>query len=167
MPSRGFQSSVSPILHFGLGSEKQIDSIRIVWPQGRQELIKNIKADQQLVLDEKNALEKYKIPAASRPLFSETASPIQNEQVKNTINDFKRQPLLVSPLSFSGPCIIKGDLNGDKLEDVFAGAGNGTPGKIYLQKTGGKFEAKPQPALEADKASCDADALFFDATGFI
>src|SRR5699024_3689329 len=32
MPARGYQSSVAPVLHFGLGGQATIDSLRIVWP---------------------------------------------------------------------------------------------------------------------------------------
>jgi hypothetical protein len=165
MPSRGFQSSVSPILHFGLGKDNEVDSLRVIWQQGKQQVIKNIKANQQLTLDEKNAVNNTEVPKIPKTLFTEVTSPINNKQEKNAINDFKRQPLMINPLSFSGPCITKGDVNGDGLEDVYIGGGSGKPGTLYIQQAGGKFTAKPQPAFEADKKSTDADAAFFDANG--
>jgi hypothetical protein len=72
---------------------------------------------------------------------------------------------MVNPLSYSGPCLTKGDVNGDGLEDIFAGGGSGQPGIIYLQEKNGKFITKPQPAFEGDKNSEDACAIFFDANG--
>lgn len=165
MPSRGFQSSVSPILHFGLGKDNKIDSLLVVWQQGKEQVIKNIKADQQLTLNEKDANGNFQISKTPQSLFTEVKSPVVNTQEKNNINDFKRQPLMVNPLSFSGPCMIKGDINGDGLEDVYVGGGNGKPGTIYIQQAGGGFTAKSEPAFEADKKSSDADAVFFDANG--
>jgi hypothetical protein len=165
MPSRGFQSGVSPILHFGLGKDKQVDSLRIVWEGGKEQVIKNIKGDQQLTLIEKDAVNNHQIPKILKSIFTEVKSPIINKQEKNNINDFKRQPLMINPMSFSGPCIVKGDVNGDGLEDVYVGGENGKAGTLYLQQKDLTFIIKPVPAFEADKKSNDAAALFFDANG--
>ena len=165
MPSRGFQSSVSPVLHFGLGNDNLIDSLRVVWLSGKQQVLQNIKANQTITLQEKQATSFYQYPKTVKPIFAETPSPIAFRETANKINDFKRQPLLINPLSFSGPCMRKADVNGDGLEDVFIGGEPGTAGAIFLQQKSGKFIAAKQPAFEADKMSDDADAAFFDANG--
>lgn len=165
MPSRGFQSSVSPVLHFGLGKDKRIDSLRIVWQGGKEQLLKNVKADQQLTLNEKDALGTYRAPTAIKPIFTEINSPVANKQEKNSTNDFKRQPLMINPLSFAGPCMVKGDVNGDGLEDVYVGGENGKAGSLYLQQKDQTFVLKPESAFETDKKSDDAAAIFFDANG--
>ncbi len=165
MPSRGYQSSVSPVLHFGLGENKNIDSLMVVWQNGKQQMLASVKADQILTLKEKEATLPYQSPAAANPLFQEVKSPINYTHKSNSINDFKRQPLLVNPLSFSGPCLVKGDVNGDGLEDIYAGGGNGQQGSIWLQQKNGQFIQKKQTAFEADKQCEDADAVFFDANG--
>ncbi|MFD1145203.1 VCBS repeat-containing protein [Larkinella insperata] len=165
MPSRGYQSSVSPVLHFGLGKNPTIDSLRIVWPSGQQQLLTGVKANQRLTLSEKDAQASDRPQPAPRQVFTEIQSPVAYQAVKNTVNDFKRQPLLVNPQSFVGPCLAKADVNGDGLEDVFVGGENGQAGMLYLQQANQQFRPNPQPALEADKASDDADAVFFDANG--
>lgn len=118
MPSRGYLSSVSQNLHFGLGKENSIDSVRIVWLSGKQQVINKVAANTQITLNETNAKDTYRKVISAKPIFSEIPSPIALDQTKNEINDYKRQPLLVNALSFTGPCMSKGDVNGDGLEDV-------------------------------------------------
>ncbi|WP_256003428.1 VCBS repeat-containing protein [Pedobacter deserti] len=164
MPSRGFLSSVSANLHFGLGNAKTVDSVRVVWPGGRQQVLSNIRANMQLLLYERDATQRYVRQKSPDPLFKEISSPIAYSQKKNHINDFKRQPNLVNALSFSGPCMARGDLNGDSLEDLFIGGDVDQPGAVFIQQRNGQFRADSQPFL-ADVASEDTDAVFFDANG--
>jgi hypothetical protein len=96
------------------------------------------------------------------PIFQEVKSPINYTSASNNLNDFKRQPLLVNPLSFSGPCLVKGDINHDGLEDIYAGGGSGTAGAIYVQQKGGQLFRDPRPQFDADKLCEDGDALFVD-----
>ncbi|WP_240676115.1 VCBS repeat-containing protein [Botryobacter ruber] len=161
--SRGFQSSVSPVIHFGLGTNKTVDSLRVVWLSGKQQVLQNVKANQVLTLEEKNAGSVYKLPWPKSLAFTEAPSPVQFTHQKTPINDFKRQPLLINPLSFSGPCLVKADVNGDGLEDIFAGGAAGQAGSLYLQGKNGKFIQISAAAFEADKNAEDTDALFFDA----
>ena len=165
MPARGFQSTVSSLLHFGLGSEKTLDSLRVIWQSGKTELLTSVQANQLLSLNENNASRVFETATLVKPHFSEVASPFAYQHIQTDINDFKRQPLLIHPLSFSGPCLVKSDINNDGLEDVYAGGGNGKPGSIYLQQKNGTFTLQAQPAFDQDKECEDADAVFFDANG--
>ncbi len=165
MPARGFQSTVTSILHFGLAKDQNIDSLRVIWQSGKTQLLGNTMANQVVALSEKEATSVFDLPQPPKPVFSEITAPIAYKNTVNEINDFKRQPLLINPLSLGGPCLIKGDVNGDGLEDIFAGGGSGKPGAIYLQQKNGSFVVKSQPALEADKMCEDADALLLDLNG--
>lgn len=163
MPTRGFQSSVSPVLHFGLGADTQIDSLRIVWQRGKTQLLQNIKANQQITLNEKDAAFFNLASKELQPLFTEVQSPVKFKESQTQVNDFKRQPLLINPLSFFGPAMAKGDVNGDGLEDIYIGGENGKSGCLYIQQKRGSFVLQNEPGFEADKKCSDAAAVFFDA----
>ncbi|QRR03535.1 VCBS repeat-containing protein [Dyadobacter sandarakinus] len=165
MPTRGYQSSVSPVLHFGLGKEGTIDSLRIVWLNAKTELLVNPKVNQLLTLSEKNAKPGTAKSTTAKPVFVPVNAPIAFKGAPVNTNDFKRQPLLTNPISFSGPCMVKGDVNGDGIADIFAGGGSGEPAKLYIGGPNGSFTLRPVPAFVADKQSEDTDAAFFDANG--
>ncbi len=163
--SRGYLSTVSPILHFGLGTKDKIDSLGIRWNNGKQQNLNSVEANQLLVLNEKNAKEVSLNPRALDPLLKETPSPIAFENAGVPVNDFKRQSLLISQFSHMGPCMVKGDLNEDGLEDVFIGGGQSQSAELYIQQAGGHFKRQPGITFEIDKAGHDADAAIFDANG--
>ncbi|GHB60125.1 VCBS repeat-containing protein [Persicitalea jodogahamensis] len=164
MPTRGYQSSVSPILHFGLGEKTTIDSLQIVWPSGKMQMLVNPKVDQLLTVSETDATGSYKWGEKVNAFFQEVPSPIAHQDAKMEINDFYRQPLLVNPLSFSGPCLVKADVNGDGLEDVFVGGSKGQASELFLQQKGGTFSKKSTPSF-ASAAGQVTDAVFFDVNG--
>lgn len=163
MPTTGFQSSVSPRLHFGLGDRATIDSLRIVWPGGKQQLLINPKADQLLTVRQTDARSTYRPASATPALFHEIKSPLERRYPTVAINDFKRQPLLINAQSFGGPCLVKADVNGDGREDVYAGASGGQAATLFIQQATGGFSRQPQPAFEVDRLCEDTDATFFDA----
>ncbi|MCY7349276.1 MAG: VCBS repeat-containing protein [Cytophagaceae bacterium] len=165
MPTRGFQSSVSPVLHFGLGKAKKIDSLRVVWLTGKQQVLNNVAANQVLLLKEQEAKTTYRPAKPAPAVFREVTSPIAYRSAVTTTNDFKRQPLLVNPQSFAGPCLTKADVNGDGREDVFVGGGAGQAAGLFLQQANGQFTRSAQPAFETDAACQNTDAVFFDANG--
>ncbi|MEO8853645.1 MAG: VCBS repeat-containing protein [Ginsengibacter sp.] len=165
MPARGFQSSVSPVLHFGLGKEKQVDSLKIIWNGGKEQVINNITGNQLITLEEKNAKKFYHPVKLVQPLFHEIKPPISFADQSNTVNDFLRQSLMVNPMSFFSPCIAKADVNNDGLEDVFIGGGAGQTAELFIQEKNGSFVKKTEPSFDQDKMSQDVDAVFFDANG--
>jgi hypothetical protein len=44
MPTRGFESSVDPRLHFGLGAATRVDSLTVIWPDRRYQQLTNNSA---------------------------------------------------------------------------------------------------------------------------
>lgn len=161
--SRGYQSSISPVLHFGLGTSSIIDSVKVVWPNGMYQVRKDVKADQVLVLKEKEANTNYLYPKYPTGIFKEVQAPIAFHHQSLKVNDFKRQPLMIHPMSFFGPCMAKGDVNADGIEDLFVGGGVGQEGVLMIGLANGKFSKSNVADFASDKMSDDVDALFFDS----
>lgn len=166
MPSRGYQSSVSPVMHIGLGKNPVIDSLSVRWLSGKMQKLRNVKPDQLLVLKETEAASGYTSGNKQTPaLYAEVKPLISYQHQSNNINDFKRQPLMVNPMSFQGPCMVKRDVDNDGLEDVWIGGGYNQPARLFMQLKNGQFVSQSQPAFEADKLSYDTDATFLDVNG--
>jgi len=166
--TRGFQSSVDPIQHFGCGPDSTILSLTITWPSGNVSSIGPGKTDTTLTLAEKDAA--FPPPAIKSPerqTFTDitAASGIQYAHQPSDFVDFKISPLLPYQPSHLGPCLAKGDVNGDGLEDVFIGGTTGQDSRLYLQTPAGKFIPAPSQPWNTDKGPCNTAALFFDADG--
>jgi len=166
--TRGFQSSVEPIVHFGVGDTKIVDSVTVVWPDGKSQLLRNLKTDKIYTLNYKDAVENQsKVTKKTTKLFknitSENLISFTHQEVKT--DDYATQPLL--PYSFSnlGPKMAVADVNNDGLEDVFIGNGSGFAGALYLQQNDGTFKLSVNKAFDKDKKFEDMGAAFFDADG--
>lgn len=165
-PVRGFQSSVDPVINFGLGGYEQVDSIVIIWPDDQMQIEKNIKTNQTIIADHGNADKLYRYGALPgvNTLFKED-SLIRFTHVENDFNDFTLQSLMPGYLSRSGPCLAKADINNDGLEDLFIGAAKDHEPALFIQMKDGSFVNTRSSALKMDSTSEDTDAVFFDADG--
>jgi len=167
MLTRGFQSSVEPKLHFGLNGTNKIDSLLIVWPNQTYQVIKNVKADRLLVIDQKNAAghfdHKQFFPPAP-PIFKDITTDlhINWKHQENDFVDFNQQPLIPHMLSNEGPRIAVADVNHDGLDDFYVCGASGQPGALFIQMPDGSFKSSVQPAFIADAACEDVDAVFLD-----
>ena len=131
--SRGYISSVDPVLHFGLGKNISVDSIRVVWPLGKTtSKLKSVKADQRITLFEKDAtpLNKFSTPT-SAPIFQLSSSLNYVHTQTDYIDFFHGQNILQHKLSQIGPCMISGDLDGDGSEELLVGASDTQPTTVY------------------------------------
>jgi enediyne biosynthesis protein E4 len=166
MPARGYQSSVSEILHFGTGTHSTIDSLKIRWPDGAVQVLNNLKTDQKITLDHKNSVKKSEAHKQQpQKLFLYEQPLIDFSHLQLDYNDFKRQPLMPVMYSQCGPQMAKADVNKDGREDVFIGSSQGQPSALYMQQPDGKFRLQEIDAFAADSLGNTTDIIFFDADG--
>ena len=164
-PVRGFQSTVTPVLSFGLGTATTIDSVVVEWPKGTKTTLRSLQADQLVTIRQSDAENNGQKAVLANGLFENVKDRAGLDFVhrENDFIDFKNEVLLPYQLSRMGPALAKADVNKDGLEDVFLGGAIEQSGKLYLQTAEGKFmESASRPWLE-DAASEDVNAIFIDA----
>ncbi len=166
-PARGYLSTDDPRAHFGLGAVSRIDSLLITWPDGKQQLISGIKANQTITVSYKNAISMSSDHQSSQqPYFVNTAKSygINYKPQETDFVDYNIQPTLPHKLSQYGPGIAVGDIDKNGFDDFYVGGSSGHPGVFFMQDSKGHFtldssrlEKKDNPLYE------DMGAIFFDA----
>lgn len=162
--SQGYESSVDPIIHFGLGDAQKADKLEIWWPDGAYQLLTNVSSNQILELDWGDAEKPLEAEKESETelWFRNTTETtgIDFKHKEDLMVDFKLQPILPHMHSRNGPGIAVADVNGDGLEDFFVGGAAGQSGILFYQDEKGSFEPD---TLNLAPEKEDMGALFFDA----
>ena len=144
-PARGFQSSIPPnLITIGLGKNKVADSLQIIWPDGKYQTIKSLKADSVYSYSYKKDNKRFDFSKSKTAaiLKESTASPFKNvpKHKENDFIDFDNERLMLQMLSTENPYMAKGDVNGDGLEDFYFSNSQGSEAAIYLQQSKGGFK---------------------------
>ena len=164
-PSRGFQSSISYPMTIGLGGNKKIDSIRVLWPDDATEKLLEVASNQTLTFNRANTTTFYK--AIPKDLSPTLLTELQNKNLlphkENNYNDFNNEGLIYHSLAQEGPALAIGDVNGDGNEDVFIGGAKDQPGALYLHKAKGRLGDAKIANFKTEAALEDTAAAFFDA----
>jgi hypothetical protein len=163
-PVRGYFSSVDQQLFFGMGQEAHADSLVVIWPDNKKQVITNITADTIMNISWRNAGNSYTVKqAAPKTLFSDitSASGILYSHHDNSFNDFAIQRLLPQKYSQLGPFITTGDINNDGSTDFFAGGGFNFSGKLFTQQKNQSFSSRN--LIDSIKMEEDEDCILFDA----
>ncbi len=161
--TRGYQSSVSPEIVIGLGSSKEIDSLIVIWPDHKFQVLLNVKANQTLVVKKADETGLYNFGRKNNFLSSDLTDSIKIDykHQENNFVEFHREGLIPHMASTEGPTIAAGDVNGDGLEDLYVGGAKHQPGALILQTKDGFVTTYPE-SFRRDSIMEDTDAVFLD-----
>jgi len=159
---RGIYSNSENIVHFGLGNSSSVDSVLIEWPDGKTQKILNPKKNKLHIIKKKAKSNKGNNVKDSK-IFYEDKEILKHVHKENYFDDYDKQVLLPHKLSQLGPALVKGDVNGDGMEDLFVGGASGQEAALYLQLEDQSFIEKPNDIFKRHRTLEDIDAVFFDS----
>lgn len=162
--TKGFQSSVQPRVTIGLGPNVDvIDSIVVQWPEGKRSVLLQQKANQHITLNSENA-------RIEKPNHSSPTHEVQFDKVNGSyfvhrgseFNDFNRDRLLPFMLSDEMPALVKGDIDGDGVAEVYVGGGKDQSGS-FLKFGGGAIRENSPSGFQQFALGEETKGALFDA----
>lgn len=170
MPVRGFMSTSTVQLHFGLDSISKADSVLIVWPNQQYQVIRNPVVNKTLVVKAADAQQEFVytnfFPQQPERFTDVTASITCNWAHKeNDFEDYNVQYLIPHKLSTRGPKVAVTDINNDGLDDFYVCGAKLQPGALMVQQPDGSFARTDTALFNKYAVSEEVDAIFFDANG--
>jgi len=159
-PTRGWQASSDPVIHFGFGNASEIDSVKIIWPDKTYQVIPKVKTNQTLVVSPKNTKEYSYDRKSGKLLFRKIENNLGVNYVHKEDNhtDFDYQKLIPYEVSDRGPAVAIGDIDRDGKEDIFLGGARNQKAAIYLQREG-NYVLKDYPKIIKDSTYEDVAAV--------
>ncbi len=161
--ARGYLSSVSNTLHFGLGLDTTIPRVEIIWNDGKTQTLNDVKTNQTLTVSHSESIKlaENTSPAKKEKLFAEYDFDFSHQEI--SFKDYDKQLLLPHKLSQTGPAVASTDLNGDGIDDIFIGGARQQSAQLLIGNREGDFKAISVSDFIKDSKYEDVSACFFDA----
>ncbi|GDX53052.1 hypothetical protein LBMAG27_20990 [Bacteroidota bacterium] len=165
-PEKGYLSCNDKTNIVGIGQNTSCN-IHVTWPDGKQQLLNDVKANQLLILNYADAKDTTVTVLKNKTLFADitTQTKVDYSYTENQHIDFKLEPLLPHKFSQMGPCVTVADFTGDKLDDFFVGGAKDHAAILFSQNADGTFTKTSEPVFDADKLYEDGAAASFDFDG--
>ena len=160
-PHRGYLSSLSPKIHFGIKGVKKVDSLILNWNSKEYSILKDLEINQEITVNyelEKKFLVSDLINLKKPLVTLSKDSILQFDHKENKSYDFFDYELQQRVYTNEGPSSVVGDINGDSHDDIIVGGATGQKGKIFFQNKNG-FTSK-ELSIDAQGKELTALSLF-------
>lgn len=164
-PEKGFLSSMLGPLYIGDQNESPVDSILLIWPDGKKQMEKAVSIrNNHIQVNYLNEVDGYASTYESIfevqqfKLNLVDSSALHNE---NPFSEFDREALMPYMTTTEGPALAVTDLNGDKIMDFFLGGSRYNMSKLFLSNKG-NWLLTDQTDITSDSMYEDVVATFGD-----
>ncbi len=158
--TKGYLSVSSASLHFGLGSVDNIDSLKIVWPDGF------IQTEKKVAINKHNKIKRLDTEYNNLNTILVTNDNLNQifpfSHQENIFYDYEKETLIPENLSKEGPGVVKADFNNDGLEDVYLGGAKYQASRIFFKHTNGSYQSPVLDVFEKDNMYEDVAVVSFD-----
>ena len=164
VPMKGFQSSVDPRIHIGLGAHATLDSLVVVWSEQERTIRTNVQADQLVTISrEEGAAGKVQKNALTTGYL--TMNSTYGGRTETPFSQFNEERLIPQMTTTEGARLAMADVNGDGYMDFYQCGSTDQPGQLFFGSDWYGFEESIRTPF-IQHASCeDTDAQFFDYDG--
>lgn len=162
--TKGFLSSSSSKLHFGLDNLTKVDSLVITWSDRHTQTITNVTINKEMIIDRPD-ISQLKKQVYTKNNVSTTVNVLPIKHEENKYFDENKEKLIPERLSNEGPAIISADLNGDGISDLFVGGARNQAARLFLGSANGAFNIKKTADFDTDAKYEDVDAALIDFDG--
>ncbi len=163
--SRGFLSGMSDQIHFGLGKNAVIDSVVLIWPNLKKQVISKLELNSLQEINYIQNLGDYNFQKVkpNQEAFQKS-DELKFQHQEDLYNDFLNEKLIPYKVSTMGPAVAVGDVTGNGFDDIYIGNAAGKPAQFYINN-GNELVKTPIKAFSNDSIYEDNTAVFFDADG--
>ena len=164
VPMKGFQSSVDPRIHIGLGAHATLDSLIVVWGKGDRTVRTNVPADQLYTIAREELAAGMGQKKDHKTGYL-TMNSTYGGRTETPFSQFNEERLIPQMTTTEGARLAMADVNGDGYMDFFQCGSTDQPGQLFFGSDWYGFE-QDIDAPFVQHAECeDTDAKFFDYDG--